>query len=84
MRTPAALVALLVAAGRELLDRLSAHRLQRLAFFPCGFRNVFNVKELAVRTPADLAGMKIRVMESPVMLDALKTRRKAAGRTCDE
>lgn len=55
--------------GQELLDALGHHRLQGLAFYSCGFRNIYASKR--VREPADLAGMKIRVMESPVMISAL-------------
>lgn len=55
--------------GQELLDALSRHRLLGLAFYSCGFRNIYASKP--VRDPANLAGMKIRVMESPVMISAL-------------
>lgn len=57
--------------GRELLDGLRRHRLQGLTFFSCGFRNLFNARGVAVTSPADLRGMKIRVMESPVMIRSL-------------
>lgn len=57
--------------GRELLHGLRSHRLQGLAFYSCGFRNLFNARGVAVAGPADLRGMKIRVMESPVMIRAI-------------
>jgi tripartite ATP-independent transporter DctP family solute receptor len=59
------------AVGRELLDGLRRHRLQGLAFYSCGFRNLFNARGVAVTGPADLRGMKIRVMEAPVMIRAI-------------
>lgn len=57
--------------GRELLDGLRRHRLQGLGFYSCGFRNLFNARGVAVTGPADLRGMKIRVMEAPVMIRAV-------------
>lgn len=57
--------------GRELLDGLRRHELQGLTFFSCGFRNLFNARGVAVEGPEDLRGMKIRVMESPVMIRSL-------------
>jgi TRAP-type transport system periplasmic protein len=57
--------------GRELLDGLRRHRLQGLAFYSCGFRNLFNARGVSVTAPADLRGMKIRVMESPVMIRSI-------------
>ncbi|MCE5249441.1 TRAP transporter substrate-binding protein DctP [bacterium] len=58
--------------GRELLDSLSGIRLQGLAFYSCGFRDVFNSKR-PVYGPDDLRGMKIRAMESPVMLNSINS-----------
>jgi TRAP-type transport system periplasmic protein len=57
--------------GRELLDGLRDHRLQGLAFYSCGFRNIFNTAGRRIRSPADLNGLKVRVMASPVMVDAM-------------
>ena len=57
--------------GREWLEGLRRHRLQGLAFYSCGFRHMFNSKGRAIRTPADLQGLKIRVMESPVMIQSI-------------
>ena len=57
--------------GQEMLDGLQRRQLQGLTFYSCGFRNMFNSKNVLVKSPADLQGMKIRVMESPVMVSAL-------------
>jgi len=57
--------------GDDLLAGLRDHRLEGLGFFSCGFRNLFNARGLAVATPEDLRGMKVRVMESPVMIRSL-------------
>ena len=57
--------------GQELLDGLRRHRLQGLAFYSCGSRNMFNRAGREIRRPEDMKGLKIRVMESPVMLASL-------------
>jgi len=57
--------------GQDLLDGLQRHQLQGLIFYSCGFRNMFNSQNVPVKSPADLRGMKIRVMESPVMVASL-------------
>lgn len=54
--------------GADLLVGLRERRLEGLGFFSCGFRNLFNARGVSVASPADLRGMKIRVMESPVMI----------------
>lgn len=54
--------------GDDLLGGLREHRLVGLGFFSCGFRNLFNARGIPVASPEDLHGMKIRVMESPVMI----------------
>lgn len=55
--------------GQELCDGLNKNKLQGLAFYSCGFRNIYASK--AVTCPEDFQGVKIRVMESPVMIAAL-------------
>jgi len=50
-------------AGQELLKRLENAGFKGLAFSENGFRNLTNNKR-AVRTVKDVAGLKIRVMES--------------------
>ena len=55
--------------GIELLDGLQQYNMYGLSFYSCGFRNIYADKP--VKFPADLKGMKIRVMESPVMIESL-------------
>jgi tripartite ATP-independent transporter DctP family solute receptor len=57
--------------GRELLDGLRQHRLQGLAFYSCGFRHIYNTAGRRITRPSDLNGLKVRVMASPVMVDAM-------------
>jgi len=58
--------------GKRLLDRLPEHRLVGLSYWENGFRNVTNSKRPITRLE-DLAGLKIRVMQNPVYLEAFKT-----------
>lgn len=53
--------------GQELADRMAKQGFTVLHFLDNGFRNVTNSKR-PIRTPADLAGMKIRTMEAPTHL----------------
>ena len=55
--------------GTELLNGLNKNKLQGLAFYSCGFRSMYANKPIT--SPEDLSGMKIRVMESPVMIESL-------------
>lgn len=57
--------------GQELLDRLAEVNLKGLAYAERGFRNLTN-SERAVNTPADLEGLKVRVMENPVYIDTFR------------
>ncbi|MFV0436405.1 MAG: TRAP transporter substrate-binding protein [Desulfopila sp.] len=57
--------------GRELLDNLDQVGLKGLAYAERGFRNLTNSKR-EVNSPADLKGLKIRVMENPVYIDTFK------------
>ncbi|KAA5604723.1 DctP family TRAP transporter solute-binding subunit [Roseospira marina] len=57
--------------GQELLDRLSEVNLKGLAYAERGFRNLTNSKR-PVHTPADLDGLRIRVMENPVYIDTFR------------
>ena len=57
--------------GSEILDGLREHKLQGLAFFSCGFRNMFNTRGKQICQPEDMYGLKIRVMESPVMIKSI-------------
>ncbi|EWH02325.1 TRAP transporter substrate-binding protein [Halomonas sp. BC04] len=54
--------------GQELLDKLSEVNLKGLAYAERGFRNLTN-SQREVRTPADIDGLRIRVMENPVYTD---------------
>ncbi len=55
--------------GKELLNSLQKYGIYGLSFYSCGFRNIYASKP--VTSPSDLKGMKIRVMESPVMIESL-------------
>jgi tripartite ATP-independent transporter DctP family solute receptor len=57
--------------GQELLDRLSEVNLKGLAYAERGFRNLTNSKR-PVRTPADMEGLRVRVMENPVYIDTFR------------
>lgn len=51
--------------GQNLLNALEAKSLKGLAYSTAGFRQVLNHKRV-VRTPEDLKGLKIRVLDNPV------------------
>ncbi|WP_417512970.1 TRAP transporter substrate-binding protein [Marinobacter sp.] len=57
--------------GQELLDKLSEVNLKGLAYAERGFRNLTN-SERPVNTPADMDGLRIRVMENPVYVDTFR------------
>ena len=57
--------------GKSLIDGLQKHRMQPLAFWEIGFRNVTNNRR-AVRTPRDLQGLKIRTTPNPAHVEAFK------------
>ncbi|NBB91038.1 MAG: DctP family TRAP transporter solute-binding subunit [Spirochaetes bacterium] len=57
--------------GQELLDKLEEVDLKGLAYAERGFRNLTNSVR-PVRTPADVQGLKIRVMENPVYIDTFQ------------
>jgi tripartite ATP-independent transporter DctP family solute receptor len=57
--------------GQQMLDKLQEHRLQGLNFFSAGFRNMFYQSEQCAETPEGLNGLKIRVMESPIMISGI-------------
>lgn len=58
--------------GQALSDDLEKVQMKGLAFWENGFRNLTNSK-VAVKTPADAKGLKIRTMENPVHIQAWKT-----------
>jgi tripartite ATP-independent transporter DctP family solute receptor len=54
--------------GKALMDQLPAHNLAGLAYWELGFRQLTNNRH-AVETVDDIAGLKIRVVQQPVMID---------------
>jgi tripartite ATP-independent transporter DctP family solute receptor len=56
--------------GRQILDGFDKFGLHALVWYENGWRELTNSKR-PVKSPADLKGLKIRVMESPVMVDSL-------------
>ena len=58
--------------GQVFLDDLHTVNMQGLGFYTAGFRNIFYKSSQPCATNADqLKGLKIRVMESPVMVGAM-------------
>ncbi|MFV0359374.1 TRAP transporter substrate-binding protein [Tropicimonas sp.] len=57
--------------GQELLDRLQEVNLKGLAYAERGFRNLTN-SQRPVASPADIDGLRIRVMENPVYIDTFR------------
>ena len=58
--------------GKELAKRIEKQAgLHSLAWFSTGDSPLETVKQ-PVRTPADLSGVKMRVIETPVLVDAMK------------
>jgi tripartite ATP-independent transporter DctP family solute receptor len=57
--------------GQELLDSLSDVGIKGLVYWENGFRNLTN-RDVPVRTPEDMKGLKIRTMENPVHLAAFR------------
>jgi tripartite ATP-independent transporter DctP family solute receptor len=56
--------------GAKFSELASARGMKILAWFDNGYRNVFN-KVRPIVTPADMDGLKIRVMESPLMVNTV-------------
>ncbi len=57
--------------GQELMKGLEPAGLKQLAFWEVGFRSI-TTKNRAVRTPADVKGLKIRTQPNPVHVQAWK------------
>jgi tripartite ATP-independent transporter DctP family solute receptor len=55
------------AVGTEILDAFAARDLIGLAFYDSGARCIYNVRR-PLRTPADLAGLKLRVPPSDIFI----------------
>ncbi len=56
--------------GDEILASLEPHGLIGLAFYDAGARSMYNSKR-PIHTPADMKGMKIRVMNSTIFVDMI-------------
>lgn len=57
--------------GTELLASLEAYDLIGLCFYDAGSRSIY-MPGKAVRTPADMKGLRIRVQTSPVMAEVMQ------------
>jgi tripartite ATP-independent transporter DctP family solute receptor len=57
--------------GAEMLAALEAYDLVGLCFYDAGSRSIY-MPSKAVRTPADMKGLKIRVQTSPVMAEVMQ------------
>lgn len=58
--------------GEEVLKSIEKHNLIGLGFAESGFRNLTNSVR-PVKTPSDLQGLKIRLMEVPMHIETFKT-----------
>lgn len=58
--------------GKELLDGGEKYWLKGLGYYDAGSRSFYTVKE-SVKTPDDLKGLKIRVMESVTAMNMIKS-----------
>lgn len=54
----------------KFFDLLEKRGIKGLCWFDNGYRSVFNSRR-PIRTPEDMKGLKIRVMESPIMVDTI-------------
>lgn len=57
--------------GEEILGELQANKMVGLAYYDSGSRSFYNNKR-AVKTPADMKGLKIRVQQSTLMMGMIK------------
>jgi tripartite ATP-independent transporter DctP family solute receptor len=57
--------------GKELMESLQKQNLLGLCWLDAGFRNFYNSQK-EIKTPADMAGLKIRVQESALMMDMVR------------
>ncbi|MCG8532610.1 MAG: TRAP transporter substrate-binding protein DctP, partial [Desulfovibrionales bacterium] len=58
-------------AGKAIFKAMEAKRLQPLAWAENGFRQLTNSKIL-VKTPADMKGLRVRVVGNPMFIDTFK------------
>lgn len=54
--------------GKKLLDKLASKNLVGLGYWELGFRNLTNSKK-PITKAEDIAGLKIRVIQSPIYID---------------
>jgi tripartite ATP-independent transporter DctP family solute receptor len=57
--------------GAQLSKELETNNFKMLGYYQLGFRNITNSKR-AVRTPADLEGLKIRLQPNPVHIESFR------------
>ncbi|MCP3892884.1 MAG: DctP family TRAP transporter solute-binding subunit [Desulfobulbaceae bacterium] len=57
--------------GKDLTEMLKAKGVTVLAWGENGFREITNSKR-AIKTPADLEGLKVRVVGTPIFIDTMK------------
>jgi len=57
--------------GQEIAESLKDQHLLGLCWFDAGFRNFYN-SQRPISSPADMAGLKIRVQESALMMDMVR------------
>jgi len=58
--------------GKLLADKLPEKGLINLAYFDLGFRNITNSKR-PLKTAEDIAGLKLRVIQSPIYIETFNT-----------
>lgn len=58
--------------GKMLADKLPEKGLVHLTYYELGFRNLTNSKH-PIKTAEDIAGLKIRVIQSPIYIDTFNT-----------
>lgn len=57
--------------GKMMLNEMEQHGWKGLAYGERGFRNLTNSKQ-TVKTPEDMKGLKIRLMQNPVYVDSFR------------
>jgi tripartite ATP-independent transporter DctP family solute receptor len=58
--------------GQEMLDAFEGSGIKALAFAENGYRQLTN-SQRAISSPADVAGLAVRVMENPIQVDIWRT-----------
>jgi TRAP-type transport system periplasmic protein len=58
--------------GQEMLDSFEGSGIKALAFAENGYRQLTN-SQRAISSPADVAGLAVRVMENPIQVDIWRT-----------